>query len=81
MDIVKLEFIASDASPAAYFLVSQEIKDAFIAFLKTKNVSVGAPIEYLTVSGVEHFQVEIQSKIPPQDGNSLVSEFLATKSN
>lgn len=78
MGVVELEFIANDGKRGSHFLVAEQILDAFTKFLKSKKVCVHSPKEFLTVSGVEHFSLQIQTEIPPQWGNSLVSEFLAS---
>ena len=78
---VKLEFIANDGKRAAYFLVAEEVRNHFIKFLDSKKVDFvfGCGVKpCLTDGGGNHFEFVIQAGIPPQDGNLLVSEFLAS---
>jgi hypothetical protein len=71
---MKIEFVSTATKPA-FFIVSEQFTQAFINHLKCKNVYVHPPRHYLTDNGTEYFALEIQSGIPPQDGNQLVATF------
>jgi hypothetical protein len=68
------EFVPAAAKPA-FFIIAEQITEPFISHLNHNNVYVQPPRHYLTQSGVEFFALEVQSGIPPKNGNLLVSEF------
>jgi hypothetical protein len=48
---------------------------AFINHLNENGVVVQPPQHYLTDGDGENFALELQSGIPPKNGNQLVAEF------
>jgi hypothetical protein len=71
---MKIEFVSAAKKPA-FFIVSEQLRHAFINHLNRNKVCVHNIKPYLTDSDGENFSLEVQDGIPPQDGNQLVATF------
>ena len=75
---MKLEFASAAGNNPARFFVGEQYMEKFTQYLKAKNVCVHNILSDLTDGDGDYFSLDVQMGIPPQDGNSLVSEFLKT---
>jgi hypothetical protein len=71
---MKLEFVPASATPA-FFIAAEQITQSLINYLNANEVYVHPPRHHLTQSGTEYYALEVQSGIPPKDGNFLASQF------
>jgi hypothetical protein len=72
---MKTTFVAETAGIPAHFIVNEQIMQAFINHLNGNGVIVQPPQRHLTDGDGENFSLELQSGIPPKNGNQLVAEF------
>lgn len=74
LSCMKLEFVPAAENPA-YFIVVRQSAQSFIHHLKSQNVLVHPPNDYLTQSGIDYVTLELQSPISPDVGKRLAATF------
>ena len=67
-------FVQENAEIKAHFIIAEPQIQSFVNHLQRNAVLVQPAQHYLTDCGTEYFALEIQSGIPPQDGNQLVRQ-------
>jgi hypothetical protein len=72
---VKPEFVPKNKTVPAHFIVNSEDKDRFIKHLENNGVTVHCPTEYLTQGTGDVLELEVQTGIPPKDGQTLCDSF------